>query len=194
MAAGHCTREKREQLFSELAQRAKRLRRLAPSLNLIAAACLETSPDVSPRTRRSVERSLSVLIPPKTLQDAQALAVGPFVLDFLMRSNPKTDQETAATIRAAAVIGGENALPVIRRFLASQSPLVLRELITSWSRFDPELYAKSIVASMNVQQLTVQDPTLAQGLAYVNGIEQLICAVPASGKLDFIPPSVVDLG
>src|SRR5262249_52760960 len=77
---------------------ARRARRVAARLPLVAAACLEQA-DVTAtgEVRTLVERAAARLIPPDNPEDAELLArAGPFVLDLLPPAADLTDAQAAA--------------------------------------------------------------------------------------------------
>lgn len=186
MAAGHATPAQRSELIRGLLDRAgtERVARRAGSLRLLAAACLETSPELPPDLRDEVQRAAETLLPPKTMATAQLLArSGTFTLDLLARAEPRTAAEVAATIRAAAEIGDPAALPLLARFGTDARKSVYRELLRAWPRFDPEQFAQTVLAGhpLNDGQLDIKDRRLIPALRHLVHLHRLGVEPPDDG-------------
>jgi hypothetical protein len=182
MAAGHATATQRTELIRGLLERAAserdpQRRRLADSLRLLAAACLETSPEVPPDLRREVERTAEALLPPKTMATAQVLArSGTFTLDLLARAEPRTASEVAATIRAAAGTGDPAALPLLARFGRDTRKSVVRELLRAWPRFDADEYARTVLLAYPIDRkewFEIRDLSLIPALHHLTNLRHL---------------------
>ncbi|HEX4724436.1 MAG TPA: NACHT domain-containing protein, partial [Pseudonocardiaceae bacterium] len=109
MAAGHASPRQREELITGVIRRDdSRDRRY---LNLLGLACLETSPELGTTLREEIHRRVRRLLPPRSPAAARSLAAGgEFVVDLLMRSQPKSLKEIRATIQAASYLGGDAAM------------------------------------------------------------------------------------
>lgn len=189
MAAGHATPAQRSELIRGLLDRAgiERVARLTGSLRLLAAACLETSPELEPDLRHEVQQAAETLLPPKTMATAQLLAKsGMFTLDLLARAEPRTAAEVAATIRAAADIGDPAALPLLARFGTDARKSVYRELLRAWPRFDPEQFARTVLANhpLNRGQLDLEDRRLIPALRHLTHLRRLGVEPPDGGPVD----------
>lgn len=194
MAAGHASRAQREELLAGLLQRGDRERANRYTLHLLAVACLETSPELSPDLHDEITRRAASLLPPKSLGAARAFAsAGLFVLDLLTATQPRTAREAAATVRAAAEIGVAEALPLLSRFTSDTRDSVQRELVTAWSRFDAETYAQQVLSDLEISALKVHDPTMVPSVRHLRHVTDLSCSVPPLGTLDFVPAQVAKL-
>src|SRR5207248_3840092 len=105
LAAGHASVSQRTELLHGLLDRSGQ--DLPPptrdALRLVAVACLETSPELPRQLREVIEKATAELLPPKTMAAARLLSrAGAFTLDLLTGAQPRTADEAAATIRAAA--------------------------------------------------------------------------------------------
>ncbi|MFJ7586372.1 hypothetical protein ACIQZO_02990 [Streptomyces sp. NPDC097617] len=107
------------------------------------------------------------LLPPRGPEQAEELArAGALVLDLLPSpAETPSDSEVAGTIRTAALLGGERALSVIRRFRGETRPAAVQELDDAWGRFDARTYSDAVLA----------DATLGAGVLTVRTPEQLAC-------------------
>ncbi|WP_079319500.1 NACHT domain-containing NTPase [Microbispora sp. GKU 823] len=146
MAAGHAYAPKREELLRSLIARGDKEPSHSDQLYLLAVACLETSPELSVETRDEIRKRVAKLLPPSSITIAKSLAsAGEFVADLLAEARPTSARTTAATIRAAAQIGTEEGLRIIERYKEDKRQTVQNELLTSWSRFDPDEYALKVL-------------------------------------------------
>ncbi|GIG68704.1 ATP-binding protein [Phytomonospora endophytica] len=178
MAAGHASVRQREELLSGLLDRSDGdFHRDA--LRLVAAACMETSPELSPRLRHRVREATAALLPPKTMEAANVLArTGSFTLDLLARSTPIEENEVAATIRAAALIGDPAALSLIARFKKDTRNVVAMELFRAFEQFDPLEYTREVlVGSWHADTfLAVDDPDFIRILPMLKQLKHLSLA------------------
>ncbi|WP_328447352.1 NACHT domain-containing protein [Amycolatopsis sp. NBC_00438] len=188
MAAGHGYLAQRERLLDGILQRrVAQPRRL--KLDLVALACLETSPELSQRLRGEIESRASTLIPPSSYIEAEALATaGEFGLDLLADCKPEPSR-LPFVIRAAALIGNSEALDLLARYAASQDLAVAGELIRAWARFDYAEYAERVLAESPLLDgfISVHDPAMLVSLKYLRHLTSLRCQFDNGyGKLHFI--------
>ncbi|WP_455681814.1 hypothetical protein [Streptomyces violascens] len=133
MAVGHARVDERARLLRQLMRRADHAPRLRHRLVLLAAACLEHAPELDPAVRGEVEERARELMPPRTWDEAEALAkVGPLVLELLPGPEGLSEQEAACVVRTAGLIGGNAALGVVRRFREDEQPMVRVQLGMAW--------------------------------------------------------------
>jgi hypothetical protein len=186
LAAGHAHPAQREKLVDGLlAPEQERLK-----LDLVALACLETSPELPATLRTRIENRTSALIPPQTFAIAESLATaGEFVLDLLAGPVPADPEAAAATVHAAALIGGPAALELLARYGSQSDPLVVDELMTAHTRFDPAQFAERVLAETPLPYdcLTVFDPAMLAGLEHLRHLRVLACLFDHGyGRLDFV--------
>lgn len=159
LAAGHAHPAQRERLLDGiLAWAADDERRL--KLDLVALACLETSPELSERLRTEIEDRAGLLIPPSTMDESIALSgAGEFVLDLLADADPDPD-DIPFVIRTAALIGGPGALDLIARHRESGDYSVVNELIGAETQFEPDEFAERVLADSPLFDgfLSLSDP------------------------------------
>ncbi|MEW1832520.1 NACHT domain-containing protein [Streptomyces sp. NPDC088196] len=143
MAVAHARPRERVVVLRQL------LARDEPRLTLLALACLEHATALDPGVRAEVEQKAGALIPPRTAEDAHALAgAGPLVLELLPGPESLTDEEATLVTVAASVLGAEEpdgALAVLRRFREHPSLDVRRQLVGTWDRFDTQEYAIEVL-------------------------------------------------
>jgi hypothetical protein len=194
MAAGHASRVRCEELISGLLRRGDEKKDIRDALHLLALACLETTPSLEPNLRAEVESRAARLLPPKSVAAAKAFAsAGEFVLDLLSNANPRSAREVAATIRAASGTGIDEALPIVAKFGKDDREPVIRELITAWPSYDPDLFVKEVIAETPIEHLDVQEPSLTMSVRFLRKVRSLSCIVPPGRDLDFIPPQMEHL-
>ncbi|WP_290059660.1 NACHT domain-containing protein [Amycolatopsis solani] len=175
LAAGHAHPTQRERLLDGIldwdVDEPRRLK-----LDLVALACLETSPELNERVRNEIEDRASTLIPPTTFEQAEALAAtGEFVLDLLADCEPSDPDAEAATVHAIALIGGPGALELLSRYDGPQDAGVVDELLKARSRFEPAEFAERVLADLPIEYLFVGDPADLAGLEHVQQLEYLDC-------------------
>ena len=143
-------------------------------LHLVALACLETAPQVPAQERKQIEEAANRLLPPTTMAQANALAkAGEFALDMLVSHPANSAKQAAATIRAASLIGGDEALQLIQTCSEHYSDRdnVRQELIRAWSRFDTITYARDILAKTHFHdEIDIGDPAALRGLKYIQPV------------------------
>ncbi|MER0444892.1 NACHT domain-containing protein [Streptomyces sp. Edi4] len=162
MAVGHARVDERTRLLRQLLRRADHAPRLRHRLVLLAAAALEHAPELDPAVRADVETRARELMPPRTWDEAEVLAkVGPLVLELLPGPEGLSEDEAAAVVRTAGLVGGDAALGVIRRFRADERATVRARLSTAWANFDASEYVTEVLqpaSEWNATYLTVRAP------------------------------------
>ncbi|MFD7081275.1 NACHT domain-containing protein [Streptomyces sp. NPDC059918] len=167
MAVGHARPDERARILRGLLKRADKVKGACNRLILLAAACLEHAPELDPAVATAVLDRTADLLPPRGPEQAEDLAqAGELVLDLLPSpADAPSELEAAGTIRTAALVGGERALAVISRFRAEVRPQATYELDDAWRRFDPRLYAETVLT----------DATLGTGALSLRTPEQFAC-------------------
>lgn len=156
MAVAYASRRERDRILSDLIARGNRDPRIRDRLHLIAAACLEhvvvTNTD---DVREQVHQAAQRLIPPSGPDEAELLArAGSFVLELLPGPDGLTEDQAAAVIRAAALIGGPGAWELIKRFTDVPQQRVVEELLRAWRESDdPAEYAREVLADVDFGDL-----------------------------------------
>ncbi|MDG9693932.1 NACHT domain-containing protein [Streptomyces sp. DH17] len=154
-------------------ERAVLLRRLLaegePRPTLLALACLEHATALDPAVRAEVEARAGELIPPRSTEDAKALAeAGPLVLELLPGPQGLTDAEAhGVTVTASLLAEREpgGALAVLRRFREHSTLDVRRQLVGTWERFDAREYAVEVLDHLDRRDLILNCTTEAQRAA-----------------------------
>ncbi|MEU6037977.1 NACHT domain-containing protein [Actinomadura sp. NPDC047616] len=150
MAAGHANEPLRRELIGGILERVEAEPRRARFLKLLAVSCLETLPSVPDDLRAALDRCIDALVPPRNLAAARSLATaGEPVLARLPETLDGLSEASArATVRAAALINGPEALDVLARYATDQRTRVQVELNESWDYFDVAEYAERVLAHM----------------------------------------------
>ncbi|MFF9002672.1 NACHT domain-containing protein [Streptomyces achromogenes] len=153
MAVAHARPRERASVLRQL------LARDTPRLTLLALACLEHAAALDPGVRAEVEERASALIPPRTTEDAKALAeAGPLVLELLPGPEGLTAEEAHGVTVTASLLGEEEpegALAVLRRFREHPDFDVRRQLVGTWTRFDADAYATEVLDHLDRTELVL---------------------------------------
>ncbi|WP_156726482.1 NACHT domain-containing protein [Streptomyces apocyni] len=182
MAVAHARPTERTRLLTGLIRREDASPQGMNRLHLLAAACLEHATELDPEVRAEVQQRASALIPPRSADQARALAeVGPVVLDLLpgprqlpprpREAQPYATEEQEAsrkaeqaayqavadeayfTVLSATRIATDAAIAVLARYRSHPDLRVRTELARAWSRFDTDLYGQEVVADLTEDDL-----------------------------------------
>ncbi|GAA1908771.1 NACHT domain-containing protein [Streptomyces sodiiphilus] len=155
MAVAHGRPAERDRLLKQLIQRGDRVKKHRIRLHLLAVACLEHAPELSPEIRELVTDRATSYLPPRTFEEAESLAAaGPVVLDLLPGPDRLTEEEATSVVSTAALIAGDRALPVLRRFVALDNHGVHYELSNHWSSFEAGQYYAEIMSRLPRDKVT----------------------------------------
>ncbi|MEU9736987.1 NACHT domain-containing protein [Streptomyces sp. NPDC048002] len=155
MAVAHARPRERAALLTDLGAAAQRAEGATGArLRLLALASLEHASELDPRVRAETERDAAALIPPRTTEEARALAsVGPLALELLPGPEGLADEEARAVVVTASLIGTEAALGVLARFRGHPALDVRAQLSWSWSRFPTRRYGEEIIGHLPQEEL-----------------------------------------
>ncbi|MFI7338774.1 NACHT domain-containing protein [Streptomyces sp. NPDC050085] len=160
LAVAHARPAERDAMLRELLSHDR------PRLTLLALACLEHATTLAPSVRTHVEDRAARLIPPRTADDAKALAeAGPLVLELLPGPDGLTDEEAHGVAITASILGATEpagALGVLRRLRAHPSLDVRRQLAGTWPRFNPVEYAAEVLDHLGRTDLVLRIETTEQ--------------------------------
>lgn len=176
MAVGHARPDERAYLLRQLLARADQSEPDRSRLVLLAAACLEHAPELDPEVWREVKARTACLLPPRTPGQAVELAkAGELVLELLPEPDGLTEGEAAATIRTAALVGGDRALQVIAGFRTDDRYEASRELSDAWGRFPVDVYADTVLvdAPLHTAHLHVRTPGQLRALERLRHVRRL---------------------
>jgi hypothetical protein len=149
MAAGHARPDQCAELVRGLLKRGRR-RAHGTQLRSLTVACLQTARRIDPRLRAEIMQVAAQIVPPATNDDAEILSgAGTMLIDLLRAKPPGSSAEMAASIRAAAKVGGQAALELIGEILARADPgdaRVEAEVLSAWRFFRPGQYLTEVLA------------------------------------------------
>ena len=211
MAAGHGTARFREELLTGLLDRAEEGGRHARELRVLAATCLQTALSVPPELRGRIESTLDELVPPRRGREARSLAAGG---EAVLHRLPKdlsglSERSAAATVRVAALIDSPRSLDLLAGYATDPRERVQRELVEVWKYFDPDTYARTVLAHAPLDDgfVTITDRRLVPSLRHLRNLTALLldisgetltdldwlADVPVLAHLAFRASGVVDL-
>jgi NACHT domain len=175
MAAGHAQPRQRDELLRGMLARAGKEQRNRQVLQTLTVACLETSPQLDQALHATIQAVAESLLPPRSLRQAEILSrIGEPLLDLLAGRPPRGARQSAATVRAASLVGGDAALKIIALCAGAGGRSVRTELLRAWPLFNPEEYARLVLApSPHGQFLIIHDPSLLPGLRHIPRLESL---------------------
>ncbi|MEU4682856.1 NACHT domain-containing protein [Streptomyces xinghaiensis] len=149
MAVAHARADERKRLLTQLVKRGDKVRKHRVRLHLLAMACLEHATELDPDVRREVERRAAALLPPRTYDEARALAAaGHVALELLPGPKGLTDDEAEAVVSAAALVGTDAALPKLAEFREHPSPGVWGKILAEWGDFDQARYYGTVLSGL----------------------------------------------
>lgn len=147
MAVAHARPAESADLLRRLVDRGDAEGEHRGRLHLLAAASLQYATEIEPGVRGLVEQRARVLMPPRSPEEATALAaLGPGILDLLPGPPGLEHDEVGPVIQTAATIGGDHAYAFLSRFAQSlTSESASYELVDGWKNFDSVPYARDIL-------------------------------------------------
>jgi hypothetical protein len=126
-------------------------------------ACLEHATELDPVIRTAVEERAANFIPPRSPQEARALAeIGPIVLELLPGPDGLLEDEAVNVVNAASQVGTDAAIPLLKRFRHHPSLGVRSQLAWTWHRFDTARYADDVVRHLSDDGLDFVATTSAE--------------------------------
>ncbi|MFI9810831.1 NACHT domain-containing protein [Saccharothrix variisporea] len=191
MACGHATAKQAEQLLTGVLDEADRKPKRARRLRLIAAASLETVRDVDPAVRDRIDAVVrDRLIPPRKSSEARSLAsIGPRLLRYLPADLGQfPEMAAAATVEAAVLAGAAEAMPLLASYVKDERSEVRRAVILQWKFFDPEQYAKTVLAhDLGNSYLEVPSPQFLPQVLHIGRFGGLGLSLRRHRKVDLAP-------
>jgi hypothetical protein len=189
MAAGHAQLRQRNELLAGILERAQNSQTGHHTLEALAVACLQTSTQLDPSLTERLKRVASLLLPPRTLGEAEAMAKsGDLALDLFTASQITSARKAASSIRMASLVGGERALDVIEECVRRGGPRsqVIDEAKRAWERFDVGTYAQQVMRLLPHDVLEVENPSILSALRHLE-VRYLNCRFQhGHGRLGFV--------
>ncbi|MEV0405897.1 NACHT domain-containing protein [Actinoallomurus sp. NPDC050550] len=190
MAAGHANAPQRSELLTGLFRRIDAEPRNARRLKLLVAGCLETLPAIPVELRGAIDTCLDDLVPPRDLASARSLSnVGETILDRLPRSlDGLTPAAARAVVRTAWLVNGPRAIDVLTGYGTDPRAPVQEELVKGWEYFDPDAYARRVLADTPLVdgRLVVPAPRLLSAARHIKSLRTLLSRGRALADLSFL--------
>ncbi|MGB8941731.1 MAG: NACHT domain-containing protein [Streptomyces sp.] len=180
MAVAQSDHNGRADLLMRLSDRGNREKdaTVQARLRLLALASLEQATRLDPAVRQTIETEAARMVPPRSLRQARVLArTGPLLLGLLDKAHGLEGDEELATVHAICQIGGDAAIPRLRKFLGTRQPAVRAQLLGHWDRFETGVYADEIIRPLLTedpsQPVTVRSRAELDALATLPGCERV---------------------
>ncbi|SCL67489.1 NACHT domain-containing protein [Micromonospora citrea] len=158
MAVGHGRRDERERIVRGLLEFVgdefdleERNRRI-----LVAAACLGHPGALDPALAESVREKVGRLVPPRTRFEADQLAqAGDIVLDLIPDPTNLNDDQGLYLLQLINRFDPEETLPVLARIAGCPRQVVRSRLASFWPQVPADDYARTVLAGMKLDDVTV---------------------------------------
>lgn len=185
MAVGHARPDERATLLTSLLERADAEPEHGHRLVLLAAGSLAHAPELDPTVREEVEARTERLLPPDSQESIDELAkVGDLALELLSSMlDGLAEREAASVVRTAAAVGSETAYELVKQFRDDERNLVTEALSLAWDEFDPDLYAREVMAVRSWENNYVYVKSDAQ-LSALRRIPRMGCLNVAGDRQD----------
>jgi hypothetical protein len=177
LAAGLASTKVRNELISAIIERGDNEQKYRQRLHLLAIACLETAIELAPRVRANVQQRMARLIPPKNMDEAQALAsAGELAVPHLAARPQYSESIAAACVRALRLIAGESALAKLAGYVQDRRDAVEGELWFGWDAFNRKEYAQRVLNLVVARSpsLTWKYISTLDGFDYLTNLEELV--------------------
>lgn len=189
MACGHAKHHQAGVLLTGILDRADQEPRYARHLRLLAAACLETVSNADPDTIARVDAVIrEQLVPPRSLRETGSLAsIGHRILRYLPASLAGLSTAgAAASVRAAALTAGNDALKLLRTYAQDSRPEVQKQVIRAWHYFDPERFAVEVMADSPLANgsTTIENSRLVPHLHHLKNLADLNLDLPSTTRME----------
>lgn len=123
-------------------------------IHLLAAACLEHAAELAPGVREEVERRTAALIPPRSAEDARALAtVGAMVLDLLPGPDGLSDDEARQVAITATHVDSDATIPFLARYARHPGVGLSSQLMWGWHRHACRPYAEQVITRLDSRKI-----------------------------------------
>ena len=180
LAAGLGTAEISQDLISSLLSRADEEKKYRHRLQLLAVACLETTPVLPKELQEDIGRVLEGLIPPRSMSEAKAIAsAGEVAVPMLAPAVGGPVATAAPTVRALGLIAGPAAMATLEKAGGDRRVTMARELLKAWDFFPTEEYAQRVLGRSPLErgELTVSDPEQLASIRHLQHLTDLSCLV-----------------
>ncbi|MEU2156468.1 NACHT domain-containing protein [Streptomyces sp. NPDC019396] len=179
MAVAHARPRECAEIFTELMKKADAAPDRATQLRIlvVAAAAMEQATEIAPAIREELLGRTAEVIPPRTREEARALATaGPLVLDLLPGPEDAPGIQSAQmAVITASHVASDAAIPFLAQYASHPSVALRSQLVWAWDRYDTERYADEVVAALDPTglQYTVRRAEHARALIALGGARDL---------------------
>lgn len=131
---------------------------LKRKLRVLAVRCSNSAPSLNAELRKTIDKLSSGLLPPKTLEEAHALAeLGDYAVQKLAPNEKiRKASDLIPTIRCLSLIDTENAKKVLREYRDDNRWTVVDELSKSINPIEMQLFIKSITNKTKISNISMK--------------------------------------
>lgn len=121
---------------------------------MLAAECYVAAAELDEPVANRLDFLIREVFPPANPEESDMVArCGPPVLPFLAKKAGMSDDIAGACVRAAASIGGAEALKVIEGYTSgAMGPVVTNEIVNGWQKFDVRTYSDRVLSRVNASE------------------------------------------
>ncbi|GAB2919217.1 NACHT domain-containing protein [Streptomyces mayteni] len=157
MAVAHGRPDERARLLKGLVKRGDTVKKHRIRMHLLAMACLEHATQLTPDVQELATARAAELIPPRSYEEAQALATaGSVVLELLPGPEELPDDTAPWVVITLAHIGGDAALSRLACFADHPNEHVRRRVAEFWGFFELSHFADEVIPRLpRIQPIAV---------------------------------------
>lgn len=142
------------------------------SIDLIAAACMETVTALRPDIRNMLESRLSGLLPPKNLVEAKSVAlIGDIAVPHL---TPDKCANHSVCVNTLEMIGTKSAVNILLQYLELDKSEVIEEVAIAFESISADINNKKHLEEVHLSTLICDSKEKYEVLKYVYNIDHLI--------------------
>ncbi|SNY46844.1 NACHT domain-containing protein [Paractinoplanes atraurantiacus] len=166
-------------------------------LPLLLAECVGAAGPLSLPAAERARAAVSRVLPPRTLDEADAVAgFGDHIVSWLRHYETAGPEAARACVHAAVRVASPQAMTVLSGYAAGPvTPQLAATLVGAWPRFDLIGYARRVLAKLDMATLTlpITSPETLRGAAEIPGLRRVRLELSAADLTALAPLRGLDL-